>query len=309
MTSADWIIRDIGAPRTLVLLPGWATDARIFASLNIAYNIITPKVRSSAASPEWNEGEGASLLSRESRITRLPQTTGTRRYYKPDSLASLLQELATPVTLCGWSLGGFAAADFARQYPELVSKLILIGVRRRFPPELIAARRQALREDRPRCLSDFYRQCFLPAQRSDFRRFRAELELAYLQDFSTDDLEAGLDYLASVELSAEALSACPTVLVHGEQDVIAPISEARELAAVRPPIPDPFPPRGKGVERNVVKSTPSPLAPRGERGWGIGGRQPERAESGNTNITLHVLPNAGHAAFLHPEFQTILHDA
>ncbi|MHB9026944.1 MAG: alpha/beta fold hydrolase [Armatimonadota bacterium] len=264
---STWQIHDIGADRTLVLLPGWATDARIFAGLEIRYNTIMPQVR--------ERKTGTVPFFR-----RFSGKWGLSPFFA--ALATLLRDRTTPTTLVGWSLGGFAAADFARQYPELVSRLILVGVRHRFPLEQIAARRQALREDRARCLADFYRQCFLPAQRADFRRFHAELEPAYLREFSAEALEAGLDYLETVELSAETLPACPITLVHGEQDIIAPVEEARELAGIRPPIPQPLSPRGARGEADLA---------------GLGGR-----------ITLHVLP-AGHAAFLHPEFLTILHDA
>lgn len=132
--------------------------------------------------------------------------------------------------LLGWSLGGYAAAWFARCYPELVARVILAGVRPHYPAAQLAAMRDALTRDRAACLTTFYRQCFLPAQRTDYRRFRTELEPAYQAEFPTDALLAGLDYLEASMLAPASLPPVPTTLVHGAQDVIAPIKETRRLA-------------------------------------------------------------------------------
>ncbi|MHB0936019.1 MAG: alpha/beta fold hydrolase [Armatimonadota bacterium] len=183
--------------RPTVLLPGWATDARIFARLSLPGDIIRP----------------AGLL------------TGNI-----DSLVEFLKENGcAPVTLLGWSLGGFAAADFARRHPALVERVVLVGIRRQYPAERIEEMRQALRQDRARCLAGFYRQCFLPAQREDYRRFRAALEPDYLAEFTEAELLEGLQYLGSVTLEPEALPPGVTI-VHGALDIIAPPAEACRLA-------------------------------------------------------------------------------
>jgi len=179
------------------LLPGWATDARIFDGLDLPGDVISP---------------------------RQPLTGDI------DSLAEFLQIAGcAPAVLLGWSLGGVAAARFTRRHPALVARLVLVGIRRRYPAAQIAEMRQALREDRARCLKDFYRQCFLPAQRDAYRRFHAMLEPAYLADFSDWELPAGLDYLERTALAPEELPP-GTTIVHGARDVIAPPAEAVRLA-------------------------------------------------------------------------------
>ena len=194
----NWQYQQRDGKALAVLLPGWASDARIFARLALSCDVLAPR------------GVFTGAL---------------------DGLADALSAVKRgPVLLCGWSLGGFAAARFASASPELVARLVLVGVRRRYPAAALAALRSALRADRARCLGGFYRQCFLPAQPADFRRFRAELEPAYLADFALPDLLAGLDALEAAELTVDQLTARPTTVIHGARDVIAPAAEAEALA-------------------------------------------------------------------------------
>lgn len=193
----DWQYERRDGGRPVVLLPGWATDARIFGGVDLPGDVIRPR----------------GLLTGEiSSLTEFLQGHG-----------------CPPVTLLGWSLGGFAAADFARQHPALVERVVLVGIRRRYPATQLEEMRRALRQDRARCLAGFYRQCFLPAQREAYRRFRATLEPAYLAEFAEAELLEGLDYLATAALEPATLPSS-VVMVHGAQDIIAPPAEARWLA-------------------------------------------------------------------------------
>jgi len=194
-----WSFQPRGYERTAVLLPGWATDTRIFSPLELPFNLITPH----------------RLITRDI-----------------DSLAVYLPTIGCDrVLLIGWSLGGFAAMNFARRFPHLVAHQVLIGIRRHYPDDQLGEIDEALRDDPPRCLTGFYRQCFLPAQRKDYRWFRAALEPAYLRDFYEHELHDGLYALAEAEVMSDMLTCCPTTIIHGEQDIIAPAAEARELAA------------------------------------------------------------------------------
>jgi pimeloyl-ACP methyl ester carboxylesterase len=179
------------------LLSGWATDARIFDSLDLPGDVVRPR----------------------------GMLTGDI-----DSLAEFLQRQGcAPALLLGWSLGGFAAARFACRHPALVERIVLAGIRRRYPARQLEEIRRALREDRARCLAGFYRQCFLPARREAYRRFRAALEPAYLAELSAAELLAGLDYLERVALEPEDIPP-GTTIVHGAGDLIAPAAEAQWLA-------------------------------------------------------------------------------
>ena len=270
MPPEEFTVAGEGDP-SMVLLPGWATDGRIFDG-------VFPGVTAVTTGPLRPEGFTARL-------------------------AKFLDRAAHgPVTLVGWSLGGFLAADFARNYPDRVRRVVLVGIRRGYPAADLSAVRASLLRDREACLSTFYAQCFFPEQttmardgqvsgqagmppisrprpareglvprqagmprisspwRDAYRRFRAGLQDVYLREMDGDALREGLSYLAGARLSGRSLPACPTAIVHGGKDVVAPLEEA------------------EGVAR----------------------------EGGNA--TFHTLPGASHAAFLAEGFREVVSD-
>lgn len=237
-TEEIYVFGGRGDPST-VLLPGWATDGRIFEG-------VLPGVTAVTTGPLRPEGFSRRLAAFLDRAAR------------------------DPVTVVGWSLGGFLAAEFAREYPDRVRRVVLAGIRREYPEADLSAVRASLLRDREACLTTFYAQCFLPAQTKAreglvprppaYRRFRAELQPAYLREMDGGVLREGLAYLAAARLSGGTLPACPVAVVHGEGDVIAPLAEA------------------EGVAR----------------------------ECGNA--TFHPLPGAAHAAFLADGFRALIAD-
>ncbi|MGB3097141.1 MAG: alpha/beta hydrolase [Candidatus Deferrimicrobiaceae bacterium] len=208
--------------RTVVLLPGFATDYRIFEGLAPDANRICPL----NVDPHRFAEQLFGYL----------QGTGVGR-----------------VTLFGWSLGAFLATDFAVRYSESVDRLVLVGARKHYDRDGLDQFGRSMREDRKQCLLEFYTRCFLPTQRAAYRRFRETLLSPYLQEMEAGRLLRDLEYLYTAEIRPNRLPPCPVTFVHGAHDVIAPVAEARELAA------------------------------------GIPG------------ASLHMLPNAAHAAFLDEE--------
>jgi len=183
----------------VVLLPGWATDGRIFEG-------VLPGV--------------AAVTTGQLRPEGFPRR-----------LAAFLDRAARgPVTVVGWSLGGFLAAEFARECPDRVGRVVLVGIRREYPEGDVAGVLRSLSADPGACLSAFYAQCFYPSRMPAYRRFRAGLQAAYLREMDGGALREGLSYLAGARLSGETLPACPVAIVHGEKDVIAPFAEAEGLA-------------------------------------------------------------------------------
>ncbi len=196
--SEEFVVVGAGDP-SMVLLPGWATDGRIFEG-------VFPGVTAVTTGPLRPEGF-------------------TRR------LASFLDRSARgPVTVVGWSLGGFLAAEFARERPERVRRVVLVGIRRGYPERDVEGVLRALSSDPEGCLSGFYARCFHPSQMPAYRRFRAGLQAAYLREMDGGVLREGLSYLANARLSGGTLPPCPVSIVHGEKDVVAPLAEAEGVA-------------------------------------------------------------------------------
>jgi pimeloyl-ACP methyl ester carboxylesterase len=260
-----------GGDPSVVLLPGWATDGRVFEG-------VLPGVTAVTTGPLRTDGFSRRLAAFLGRAAR------------------------GPVTVVGWSLGGFIAAEFAREYPDRVRRVVLVGIRRGYPAAVLSAVLASLLRDREACLSTFYAQCFIPAQtpateglvsrqagmprvlsprptateglvsRQEgmhgdllprppaYRRFRGGLQAAYLREIDVGVLREGLSYLASARLSGETLPECPVAVVHGEKDVVAPLAEAEGVAM----------------------------------------------EGGNA--TFHPLPGAAHAAFLADGFRAVVAD-
>jgi malonyl-CoA O-methyltransferase len=194
----EFVVVGEGAP-SIVLLPGWATDGRIFEG-------VLPGVTAVTTGP-----------LRPDRFT-------TR-------LGAFLDRAARgPVTVVGWSLGGFLAAEFARKYPDRVRRVVLVGIRREYPEGDVAEVLRSLSADPGGCLSAFYTQCFYPSQIPAYRGFRGRLQATYLREMDGGTLREGLAYLAGARLSGGTLPACPVAVVHGEDDVIAPFAEAEGVA-------------------------------------------------------------------------------
>ena len=198
-STEEFTIVGGGGEPSLVLLPGWATDGRVFDGL-------FPGVAAVTTGPLRPEGF-------------------TRR------LASFLDRAARgPVTVVGWSLGGFLAAEFARERPERVRRVVLVGIRRGYPEGDVEAVLRSLSVDPNACLSGFYTRCFYPSQMPAWRRFRTGLQAEYLREMDGGVLREGLSYLANATLSGGTLPPCPVSIVHGEKDVVAPLAEAEGVA-------------------------------------------------------------------------------
>ena len=198
MSPEEFFVVGEGDP-SVVLLPGWATDGRIFEG-------VLPGVTAVTTGPLRPEG----FLRR---------------------LASFLdRSVRRPVMIVGWSLGGFLAAEFAREHRDRVRRVVLVGIRRAYPEGEVAAVLRSLSTVPGGYLSGFYARCFYPSQMPAYRRFRSGLQQAYLREMDVGALRDGLSWLAGAKLSGEALPACPVAIVHGEEDVVAPIAEAEGVA-------------------------------------------------------------------------------
>lgn len=187
---------------TLVLLPGWASDYRIFATLDLEFNYLLP-------------------------ISFSPFD------FKRELLKTLKKRGIEKVSLLGHSLGGFVACDFAAKHPNFIEELILIGIRRQYDPEKLAEIKDRLKKNKKAYLYKFYEQCF--NDRKKFAYFKNSLLKVYLKEFNLNYLIATLDYLATSEIKPESLKSINRIkIIHGDKDRIAPIEEA---AAIKKDLP------------------------------------------------------------------------
>lgn len=188
---------DRGYKKTLILLPGWATDTRVFNFLDLEYNYILPD-------------EGFPYCFEE----------GLLDFIKKNGLSK--------ISILGWSLGGFAAADFAAKQPHLIDELILISIRERYKREDLKEIENNLKKSKEGFLYKFYRQCFYKKEnitnyKGIFKAFRNSSKLDYLLDT--------LDYLSKASIPYQALKTINKIkIIHGRCDEIAPINEAISIS-------------------------------------------------------------------------------
>jgi len=202
--KSEFEFRARGFKDTLVLIPGWATDWRIFDGLELDYNYLYPTKLDIA---DFNQA----LFSRMEQLK------------------------ISKISMFGFSLGGFLATEFAASHPEKIAKLILLGVRKRYDPQLLKDIKRQIRYFRRPWLYKLYLNCFSKADTSGWEWFRKNLLKEYLDKFNSDGLIRGLDYLSSHALNLEILKRIEDVRIfHGSDDLIAPVKEVLEIKADLP---------------------------------------------------------------------------
>ncbi len=184
--------------KDIVLLPGWATDYRVFDRLDLEYNYIVPV-----------------------------------EFY-PDTLSSdLVQYLQNNgfkrVSLYGWSLGGFCGADFAVKYPYAADEVTLVGVKEKYKVDGIEKVKKLLSENKKAYLYKFYRDCFFAKDKASYMWFKENLMRDYLEHFSEERLFKGLDYFLKTPLDIKNLQKVKLKLVYGAADKIVPAAEVMSL--------------------------------------------------------------------------------
>jgi len=186
-----------GYEDTAVLVPGWACDYRIFASLDLRFNYLLPLDFS-----PFN--------------------------FEKDILAALKRHGLGKISLFGHSLGGFAASDFASRHPDRVVRLIMVSVRKRYPAKGLTDIRAYLYKNKKAYLYRFYHSCF--PNREKMAWFRGNLLKRYCEEADSDRLLEALEYLEGAEIKTRPLKDIRDVtMIHGSLDRIAPIEEAVQL--------------------------------------------------------------------------------
>ncbi len=188
---------DRGYKNTLVLIPGWATDHRIFELLDLKYNYILPL--------------SFSPFNFCSRLREELKEAGIEK-----------------VSILGYSLGGFIAVEFARKYPDLADELILVSIREKYGKKDISQVRSMVSESKEAFLYKFYSQCI--PDKEQFKLFKQNLLKYYFYKLTPHHLEEALNYLEASSIEPACMEKVKRVrIMHGEHDEIAPLTEALSI--------------------------------------------------------------------------------
>jgi len=150
---------------------------------------------------------------------------------------ALEEQIDKPALLVGWSLGAMVAMQFAANYPDLVSKLILLSPTLSFVDEAeikgvkkesVVALRVGIEKHGVAGAKKFLKDAYWPTQLSGET---IELLLGELESAGVQSLLAGLDYLieASIDKAARRI-VTPTLIFHGTLDRIIPLQAGLEVA-------------------------------------------------------------------------------
>ncbi len=182
-----------------VFLPGWGFDGRVLQLLKPSPSWISPD---SFLDPETIEQE---LLSLHAAVN------------------------AVPFRIIGWSMGAMLGLDFAVRHPDKVGSLTLLSLRSKWPGHEIKGLKQDFSDAPGPFLKNFYRKCFL-GNKESYRNFSSSIESVYLDtaEMNAGRLQRGLDFLEKFEIPCPAPN-IPTKLIHGKQDIVAPVSEMPTL--------------------------------------------------------------------------------
>lgn len=199
MTSAKTIFKyiDRGKKNLLVLIPGWASDYRIFAPLDLEFNYLIP-------------------------LSFSPFT------FEEALLERLRENKIKKISLFGWSLGGFLGTEIAVKYIDLIDQIILVSVRKRYQKQELDQIRAYLCKNKTGFLNRFYLQCF--SKQTEMSWFKQNLLRDYCNNLDLNSLLKSLDYLENTQINPKLLDKIKKIrIIHGEDDRIAPVGEAVEI--------------------------------------------------------------------------------
>lgn len=197
---SEFNLVDRGYSRTLLLIPGWAADPRIFATLELKYNYLFPQ-----------------QICAKSFTHSLSDALEKNKLKK--------------ISILGYSLGGFLALEFAKKHLDEVDELFLVSIRKSYSLQELQGVRERIIKNKAAFLNRFYGDWFNEEDEGQ-SWFKKNLLKEYISEMRLKDLLEGLDYLASVCVEPGDLSLVkPVVVFHGTKDKIAPFKEVETLVA------------------------------------------------------------------------------
>jgi len=191
----EFIYKDRGKEKTLVLIPGWATDHKIFETLELDFNYFIPL--------------NFSPFGFESELLNFLKTKGIK-----------------DISIFGWSLGGFLAASFASRYPGFIKELILVSIRKKYKSEELVNVRNSLKANKKAYLYKFYNLCLY--NKEAVPGFKKDILKVYCRQLELSKLLNELDYLENAVIDIDSLKQIKELtIIHGDSDRVAPLDEVR----------------------------------------------------------------------------------
>lgn len=156
-----------------------------------------------------------------------------------DDCLGLLDYLGieNPVVVCGLSMGGYVAFEFFRRYPERVAGLILASTKAKpDTPEGKAARDAAIAKAKKEGVAAVAADMLpklLASQTYDEDSELVEFVQEMMEDTSLEGMVGALQAMKDRPDSTPTLAAIdvPTLIIHGADDQLIPLSEARAMQA------------------------------------------------------------------------------
>ncbi len=156
-----------------------------------------------------------------------------------DDCLGLLDYLGieNPVVVCGLSMGGYVAFEFFRRYPERVAGLILVSTKAKpDTPEGKAARDAAIAKAKKEGVAAVAADMLpklLASQTYDEDSELVEFVQEMMEDTSLEGMVGALQAMKDRPDSTPTLATIdvPTLIIHGADDQLIPLSEARAMQA------------------------------------------------------------------------------
>ncbi|RYF34236.1 MAG: alpha/beta hydrolase [Comamonadaceae bacterium] len=152
---------------------------------------------------------------------------------------AVLREVAGPLILCGASMGGMVAMEAARQAPERIAGLALLGTNAQpEQPETFELRRAAIelfeRGDLRDVIEPNIAFAFHPAQAADKALVQRYLDIV-LSAGAVQLIRQNRAVMQRPDARAHLpLLRCPTLVMCGDSDRLTPPASSREIASLAP---------------------------------------------------------------------------